>query len=95
MHAYWPKQQELSEDAALDYTPLISLNINIFIQHAYWQKQTNVSVSLEWYTSFYATCSYVNSFSAKGNIDVSANKTDSGESARNELSHLKSALFAF
>ena len=31
------------------------------------------------------------SFSAKGNIEVFANNTDSGESARNELSHLKSA----
>ena len=37
----------------------------------------------------------INSFSAKGNIEVFANNTDSGESARNELSHLKSALFAF
>ena len=36
----------------------------------------------------------INSFSAKGNIQVFANNTDSGESARNELSHLKSALFA-
>ena len=35
-----------------------------------------------------------NSFSAKGNIELFANNTDSGESARNELSHLKSALFA-
>ena len=33
------------------------------------------------------------SFSAKGNIQDFANNTDSGESARNELSHLKSALF--
>ena len=30
-----------------------------------------------------------------GNIEVFANNADSGESARNELSHLKSALFAF
>ena len=37
----------------------------------------------------------LNSFCAKGNIEVFANNTDSGESARNELSHLKSALFAF
>ena len=37
----------------------------------------------------------LNSFSAKGNIEVFANNTDSGESARNELFHLKSALFAF
>ena len=37
----------------------------------------------------------LNYFSAKGNIKVFANNTDSGESARNELSHLKSALFAF
>ena len=37
----------------------------------------------------------INPFSAKGNIEVFANNTDSGESARNELSHLKSALFAF
>ena len=37
----------------------------------------------------------VNSFSATGNIEVFANNADSGESARNELSHLKSALFAF
>ena len=37
----------------------------------------------------------VNSFSAKGNIDDFANNADSGEPARNELSHLKSALFAF
>ena len=29
------------------------------------------------------------SFSAKGNIELFANNTDSGESARNELSHLK------
>ena len=36
----------------------------------------------------------VNSFSSKGNIEVFANNTDSGESARNELSHLKSELFA-
>ena len=36
-----------------------------------------------------------NSFSAKGNIVFFANNTDSGESARNELSHLKSVLFAF
>ena len=41
------------------------------------------------------TQTLVNSFSAKGNIEVFANNTDSGESARNELSHLKSALFAF
>ena len=34
-----------------------------------------------------------NSFSAKGNIELFANNTDSGESARSELSHLKSALF--
>ena len=34
-----------------------------------------------------------NSFSAKGNIELFANNADSGESARNELSHLKSALF--
>ena len=33
----------------------------------------------------------VNSFIAKGNIELFANNTDSGESARNELSHLKSA----
>ena len=32
-------------------------------------------------------------FSAKGNIELFANNKDSGESARNELSHLKSALF--
>ena len=38
---------------------------------------------------------FINSFSAKGNIEVFASNTDSGESARNELSHLKSALFAF
>ena len=37
----------------------------------------------------------VNSFSATGNVEVFANNADSGESARNELSHLKSALFAF
>ena len=37
----------------------------------------------------------LNSFRAKGNIEVFANNTDSGESACNELSHLKSALFAF
>ena len=35
----------------------------------------------------------VNSFSAKGNIELFANNVDSGESSRNELSHLKSALF--
>ena len=35
-----------------------------------------------------------NPFSAKGKIEGFANNTDSGESARNELSHLKSALFA-
>ena len=34
-----------------------------------------------------------NSFSAKGNIELFANNADSGETARNELSHLKSALF--
>ena len=34
-----------------------------------------------------------NTFSAKGNIELFANNTDSGESARNELSQLKSALF--
>ena len=34
-------------------------------------------------------------FSAKGNIEAFANNTDAGESARNELIHLKSALFAF
>ena len=38
---------------------------------------------------------YLKSFSAKGKIELFANNTDSGESARNELSHLKSALFAF
>ena len=37
---------------------------------------------------------YFNSFSAKGNLELFANNTDSGESARNELSHLQSALFA-
>ena len=31
----------------------------------------------------------INSFSAKVNIEVFENNTDSGESARNELSHLK------
>ena len=36
---------------------------------------------------------FLNSFSAKGNIELFANNTDSGEAARNELSHLKSALF--
>ena len=39
--------------------------------------------------------SLINTFSAKGNIEVFANNPDSGESARNELSHLESALFAF
>ena len=34
-------------------------------------------------------------FSAKGNIELFANNADSGESACNELSHLKSALVAF
>ena len=37
----------------------------------------------------------LNSFSASGNIEIVANNTDSGESARNELSHLNSASFAF
>ena len=41
-----------------------------------------------WYMGF-------NSFSATGNIEVFANNADSGEPARDELSHLKSALFAF
>ena len=36
----------------------------------------------------------INSFSDNGNIELFANNTDSGESARVELSHLKSALFA-
>ena len=36
-----------------------------------------------------------NSFSDYGNIDVFANNTGSGESAGNELSHLKPALFTF
>ena len=42
-----------------------------------------------------SVCMYemINSFSAKGNIELFANNADSGESARNELSHLKSALF--
>ena len=35
----------------------------------------------------------INSFGAKGNIELFANNADSGESARNELSHLKPALF--
>ena len=34
-------------------------------------------------------------FQRQRQIEVLANNTDSGESARNELSHLKSALFAF
>ena len=38
---------------------------------------------------------FINSFSAKGNIEVLENNADWGESARNELSHLISALFAF
>ena len=38
---------------------------------------------------------FLNPFSAKGNIEVFADNTDSGESACDELSHLKSALFAF
>ena len=38
---------------------------------------------------------YFNSFSAKGNIELFANNTDPGKSARDELSHLKSALFTF
>ena len=41
------------------------------------------------------TMLFINSFSAKGNIQVFATNTDSGESAHNKLSHLKSALFAF
>ena len=36
---------------------------------------------------------HINSFSAKGNVELFSNNTDSGESARNELSRLKSALF--
>ena len=36
---------------------------------------------------------WFNVFSAKGNIELFANNIDSGESARNELSHLKPALF--
>ena len=36
-----------------------------------------------------------NSFSDKGNIDIFENNADSGEPARNEPSHLKSALFGF
>ena len=36
---------------------------------------------------------HFNSISAKGNIELFANNADSDESARNELSHLKSALF--
>ena len=36
-----------------------------------------------------------NSFYANGNVEVFTNIADSGESARNKLSHLKSALFAF
>ena len=36
-----------------------------------------------------------NSFSANGNIELFANNTDSGETVRDELSHLKSALFCF
>ena len=36
---------------------------------------------------------HLNSFSAKGNIELFANNADSGKSARNELSHLESALF--
>ena len=35
----------------------------------------------------------VNSFSAKGTIELFANNTDSGETVRNKLSNLKSALF--
>ena len=37
---------------------------------------------------------FLNSFSAKGNIALFANNAYSGESTRNELSHLKSALFS-
>ena len=40
-------------------------------------------------------CLLFNSISSTGNTEVFANNADSGESARNELSHLKSALFAF
>ena len=36
-----------------------------------------------------------NSFRANGNIEIFANKADSGESARSVPSQLKSALFAF
>ena len=39
--------------------------------------------------------SSVNSFGAKGNIVLFANNADSVETARNELSHLKSTLFGF
>ena len=37
---------------------------------------------------------YLNSFSARGNIEHFANNAYSGESARNELSHPKPALFS-
>ena len=38
---------------------------------------------------------WIYSFSANGNMELlAANNTDVGESARNELSHLNSALFA-
>ena len=37
----------------------------------------------------------ITSYIVDGNIEVFANNTDSSESARNELSHLESALFAF
>ena len=42
---------------------------------------------------FFFSC--IKSFSANGNIEVFANNTDTGKSARNELPHMKSALFAF
>ena len=47
------------------------------------------------YVSGKQTLSVINSFSVTGNTEVFANNADLGESARNELSHLKSALFAF
>ena len=37
---------------------------------------------------------FFNSYSAKGNIELFAKNTDSGESAHNELFHLKSVLFS-
>ena len=95
---YWNKAWKISPNFAMRYC-WTDLNLDVVRDIVLWMSEwtnerTNEQIVYIHYIYLFNSRNCILSFHCQRQLETFANNVDAGETAHNELSHLKSALFA-